>query len=84
LADPGLQQTADSNGYFVDLAANQNQTAKISNSYLPYRNIIDGMVVFASNPINPPIHWYGLASYRKCTIVAMGGRNGQQSKEKTK
>jgi hypothetical protein len=50
LADPGLQQTADSNRYFVDLSANQNQAAKLSNSIPIYRNIIDGMV-FASNPI---------------------------------
>jgi len=55
--------------FFVDLAA--NNATWISNTYLLEQNGWEGLCIEPNS-----IHWYELAAYRKCTIIAafVGGR----------
>lgn len=73
---PSLRSTPRSNRYFVDLAS--NDATVFSNSYLLEKNGWNGLCLEPN-----PIYWYGLAAYRKCTIVGafVGGTQEEDGKE---
>jgi len=62
--------------YFVDLAS--NHATLFSNTYLLETNGWEGLCIEPN-----PIYWYGLASYRNCTVIGafVGGQQKEDGKE---